>query len=98
MHLLQRNRQRMIFDIMASYIDPEEDAQEPSIRIGLKMKDPKIDDGTDETRKGRALKMNIVRGKIDWLCNRMEENSRRFRQTMEMMVDCIESYYSSFVN
>lgn len=97
MHLLRRNHSRMIFDRMVSNIDPEEAAQEASIQIGLMMEDQKIDDGTDETRKGRVLKMNIVREKIDWLCNRTEKDQRRFRQSKEMVVDCIESY-SNLVN
>lgn len=41
------------------------------------MENQKIDDSTDETRKGRVLKMNIVREKIDWLCNRTELDQRR---------------------
>lgn len=77
-HLLLQNHSYKIFDIIASNIDPEEVAKEPLIRTGLMMEDPKIDDGTDETRKGRALKKNIVRRKIDWMCNRTEENQRTF--------------------
>lgn len=57
---------------MALNIDPNQVAQEPSIGIGPMMEDPKIDDRTNETREDRVLKMNIVRRKIDQLCNRME--------------------------
>ena len=96
-HLLRRNHQHMIFDIMALNIDPEEVAQEPSTGIGLLMDDPKIDhDGKDETRHDWVLKTNIARREIDWLCNRMEYNPRTSRWSMEM-IDCNGSY-SRLVN